>query len=59
MNTLDDYIKAYEEAEKVAEMYDADLQEKTLINIGYEPVKLKPSEVKILQNKLYKIVYGA
>ena len=40
-------------------MYDTDIQEKTLINIGYEPVKLKPSEVKILQNRLYKIVYAA
>ncbi len=59
MNRLDDYIKAYEEAEKVAEMYDADIQEKTLINIGYEPVKIKASDVKVLQNRLYKIIYGA
>jgi len=55
MNTLDDYIRAYEEAEKIAEAYD----DRPLISVGYEPVKLKPSEVKILQNKLYKIVYGA
>ena len=55
MNTLDDYIKAYEEAEKIAEAYD----DRPLISVGYEPVKLKASEVKVLQNRLYKIIYGA
>ena len=54
MNRLDDYIKAYEEAEKVAEMYD-DREPLPL----HEPVKMTKAEVRVLQNRLYKIVYGA
>ena len=61
MNTLDDYIKAYEEAEKIAEAYDD--RELLPLHDGppnlHEPVKMTKAEVRVLQNRLYKIVYGA
>ena len=47
MNRLDDYIKAYEEAEKVAEMYD-DREPLTL----HEPVKMTKKQEKALLNRL-------
>ena len=53
MNTLDDYIKAYEEAEKVAEMYD-DREPLPL----HEPVKMTKKQEKALFNRLYKVIYG-
>ena len=61
MNTLDDYIKAYEEAEKIAEAYDD--QDPLPLHDGppnlHKPVKMTKAEVKVLQNRLYKIVYGS
>ncbi len=61
MNTLDDYIKAYEEAEKIAEAYDD--KDPLPLHDGpphlHEPVEMSKAEVKVLQNRLYKIVYGA
>ena len=54
MNTLDDYIKVYEEAEKVAEMYD-DREPLPL----HEPVKMTKKQEKALFNRLYKVIYGA
>jgi len=54
MNTLDDYIKAYEEAEKIAEAYD-DREPLTL----HEPVKMTKKQEKALFNRLYKVIYGA
>ena len=54
MNTLDDYIKAYEEAEKIAEAYD-DREPLTF----HEPVKMTKKQEKALFNRLYKVIYGA
>ena len=48
MNTLDDYIKAYEEAEKIAEAYD-DQDPLPLHDVPphlHKPAKMTKAEVK-------------
>ena len=58
---LADFIQRYEEAEKIAEAYDD--QDPLPLHDGpphlHEPVKMTKAEVKVLQNRLYKIAYGA
>ena len=61
MNTLDDYIKAYEEAEKIAEAYDD--KDPLPLHDGpphlHKPVKMTKKQEKALFNRLYKVIYGA
>ena len=52
---LADFIQRYEEMEEAQKALHDDQDPLPL----HEPVKMTKADVKVLQNKLYKIVYGA
>ena len=60
MNRLDDYIKAYEEAEKIA----AELDDRDPLPLHdgpphlHEPVKMTKKQMGYLQKRLYNIIYS-